>query len=127
MSWTGDQLVGDLADAIKRFHILLPGWWFSVGLCHVSADATVAPDSAGADRDLLEMRFFDQGFSADIMPPATMAKSLIKATVMGMLARDAYREHGTEQAAIAAIEALGIVYEPRVPPPPFNPSLPQDE
>lgn len=113
MSWNGDIFVGDLTEAIRRFHILLPGWWFSVGLCHVSADATVAPDRAGCDADLLKMRFFDSGFSADIMPPATMAKSLIQATIMGMLARDAYREHGTEQSAIEAVEALGIKYEPR--------------
>lgn len=118
--WTATGLVGDLPAAIARFHSLLPGWWFSVGVCHVSADATVAPDRAGQDFDLLKMKFFDEGFSANIMPPATMAQSLCAATDMGVAARMAYRALGTEAAAIAAIESMGIVYEPRRPPPPFE-------
>jgi hypothetical protein len=113
MNWTANGFVGDLQSAIERFHRLLPGWWFSVGLCHVSADATVAPDRAGCDADLLKMRFFDEGFSADIMPPATMADSLRDATDMAIVAAAAYRAQGTEQAAIDAVNALGIVYEPR--------------
>jgi hypothetical protein len=119
--WTAHNLTGDLTAAIERFHVLLPGWWFSVGLCHVSADATVAPDRAGIDHDLLTMRFFDEGFSADLLPPSTMATALTKATAMGLLARNAYRLRGSEAEAISAIEEVGIKYEPRVPPPPYEP------
>lgn len=113
MTWAADNFVGDLPEAIAQFYRLLPGWWFSVGVCHVSADATCAPDTAGCDGHLAKLRFFDEGFSADIMPPATMADALRAATEMAMVARAAYRIYGTEDAARRAVAGLGIAYEPR--------------
>lgn len=86
MFWTADN-TGDLEQAIAEFHLALPGWWFSVGLCHVTADATVAPDSAGQDAWLLVHKVFDEGFDAALAPPATMADALRAATSLGHTAK----------------------------------------
>lgn len=88
--WTAEKQVGNLEAAIKAFHIQLPGWWYSVGACHVSADASCAPDSAGKDRELLDIRLFDNGFDADLHPPATMADALISVTKKALAARRAH-------------------------------------
>lgn len=88
--WTGEKQTGNLVAAIEYFHSRLPGWWFSVGSCHVSADATVAPDRAGCDAELLRYRFFDSGFDCDFYPPLTMADALIRATDIAAKARDAF-------------------------------------
>jgi hypothetical protein len=97
MSWTAEKQTGDLVKAIAYFNEKLPGWLFSVGVCHVSADATVCPDSAGADADALfhsgdrtVTAFFDTGFDVDLHPPATMADALIMVTDRARAARDAY-------------------------------------
>lgn len=94
MVWTGETQTGDLTAAIAYFQKQLPGWWFSVGSCHVSADASCAPDTAGCDGDLAKMRFFDEGFHADMYPPATMADALRYVTDAAKYARDEYRQTG---------------------------------
>lgn len=55
----------DLASAIVEFECALPGWWWSVGTCSVSRDASCGPDRAGPDADLLTRREFDGGFHCD--------------------------------------------------------------
>ena len=96
MFWNGEKQTGDLTAAIEYFHSKLPGWWFSVGSCHVSADASVAPDSAGQDEWLYRhedrevVKYFDSGFHLDLLPPATMADSLRKLTDIAWLARDTF-------------------------------------
>lgn len=55
----------DLAAAIADFERLLPGWWWSVGTCSVSRDASCAPDRTGPDAHLLNDRLFDNGFHCD--------------------------------------------------------------
>lgn len=114
MAWIADN-TGDLTAAVEYFHSKLPGWWFSVGVCHVSADATVAPDSAGADgaalfhsgdRDVVH--FFDSGFEVDLLPPATMADALIRATDLAYAARDAYFVRRKLSDAVAALADLGV-------------------
>jgi hypothetical protein len=104
MFWTGNDQVGDLSAAVDYFNSKLPGWWFSVGACHVSADASCAPDTAGCDADLLTLAspFFDGGFDCDLLPPATMADALRRVTDYAVAARDAYRREGTIEAADAA-------------------------
>lgn len=104
MAWTGEGLSGDLPGAIAYFESKLPGWWFSVGYCHVSADASCSPDSAGQDFDLLDHRFFDEGFDIDLPPPATMADALVAVTDMAVRCRDAFRSTGTISAAVQALE-----------------------
>lgn len=66
---------------IREFRKQLPGWWFSIGECSVSSDASCGPDVAGPDANLLKQKTFDEGFHADLVPPATMADAL--AHVMG--------------------------------------------
>lgn len=109
MTWVANN-TGDLVAAIEYFHERLPGWWFSVGVCHVSADATVAPDSAGCDADLLResTRYFDGGFDTALLPPATMADALRRATDIALLARDRYLVRNKVSDAIEALAAIGV-------------------
>jgi hypothetical protein len=79
----------------------------------VSADATVAPDTAGIDEDLLKnadrevVKFFDDGFQVDLLPPATMADALIRATDLAYASRIAYRSHHRLADAVAALKEMG--------------------
>lgn len=72
----------DLVLAIAEFRAKLPGWWFTVGECSVSCDATVGPDVAYASDDML--RLFDEGFDGDLRQPSTMADALRRATALAM-------------------------------------------
>ena len=85
--WQPEDLAA-LVEAVKRLERELPGWWWSVGACHVSADASIgpinrpwthasiAPDRVGPAAHLLEDRLFDGGFHCDLRQPATCAQSL---------------------------------------------------
>ena len=75
----------DLVHAISEFERRLPGWWFTIGYCSVSTDASCGPDRNGPDADLLEaerhlpadQRVFDDGFHCDdSSADATCARSL---------------------------------------------------
>lgn len=55
----------DLASAIREFETALPGWWWSIGHCSVSRDASCGPDLNGPDKHLLEIPLFDEGFHID--------------------------------------------------------------
>lgn len=59
------QNAADLAAAIVEFEEKLPGWWWSIGSCSVSRDASCGPDRTGQDADLLADREFDEGFHHD--------------------------------------------------------------
>jgi len=84
----GSENLMALLDAIQRLEKELPGWWWSVGSCHVSADASIGPinrpwthasigpDSAGPDAILLDDKLFDGGFHCDLCQPATCAEAL---------------------------------------------------
>jgi len=74
--WLTAPAIG-LEEAIRRFKADLPGWWFSVGECQVSCDASCAPtrDSehialVGTDEP------FDSGFMVDLAQPSTLAEAL---------------------------------------------------
>lgn len=54
-----------LAIAIAEFETALPGWWWSVGSCSLTRDASCGPDRAGPDAALLAIRLFDDGFHHD--------------------------------------------------------------
>ena len=94
--WTGNDQVGDLPAAIAYFNSKLPGWWFSVGACHVSADASCAPDTAGVDHALLKIWDFDAGFDVDLYPPATMADALRAVTDKAVAAKARFLDLGSE-------------------------------
>jgi len=66
-----------LEAAIADFKVALPGWWFSVGECQVSADASCGPTRESEHIGLVSVdRRFDDGFHADLPQPATMADAL---------------------------------------------------
>lgn len=82
--------VDDLIVMIREFEETLPGWWWSLGNCHVSRDASCGPDSTGPDADLLEMREFDSGFHCDSRMD-TLASSLRNVMEQALAARGDYR------------------------------------
>lgn len=66
-----------LEQAIARFKADLPGWWFSVGECQVSADASCGPTRESAHLHLIPLDSrFDSGFHVDLPQPATLADAL---------------------------------------------------
>ena len=74
--WHTTEATG-LEKAIADFKEVLPGWWFSVGECQVSADASCAPTRESPHIKLIKFnRAFDDGFHADLPQPATMADAL---------------------------------------------------
>lgn len=81
IAWAVKELKPDhaaeLADAIREFERALPGWWYTVGTCSVSRDASCGPERTGPDAGLLVSRVFDDGFHHDDRDPgSTMAGSL---------------------------------------------------
>lgn len=83
--------MSDLDKALARLAEVLPGWWWRVGSCSVSADATIGPDRAGPDADLLALRDFDEGFDGDLRQPATVAENL--AIDRALIAREVAMGH----------------------------------
>lgn len=84
-TWQPER-TSDLISAIARLERDLPGWWWRVGACHVSADATIGPDRIGPAAHLLQLRGFDEGFDCDIRQPASVAEALNGAIDMALLA-----------------------------------------
>lgn len=78
-----------LDEAIAKFEAELPGWWWSLGFCSVSADASCAPDIAGPDAALLKHKRFDEGFHADLRQPATCVEALMNVLAQGKAAKAA--------------------------------------
>lgn len=74
-SWQPESTY-DLMQAIARLENELPGWWWSVGACHVSSDASIAPDRKGPAADLLIEKIFDDGFHYDLQRPSSCADAL---------------------------------------------------
>ncbi len=88
-----------LAHAIEAFEAALPGWWWSVGTCSISRDASCGPDRNGCDARLLflddqdALRLFDNGFHADLDDPdATVADALKHVMEQAIAAK---QTHGT--------------------------------
>ena len=52
-------------EAIKRFEKEFPDWWWSIGKCFVSRDASCGPQRKSKDGHLLNDRVFDNGFHSD--------------------------------------------------------------
>ncbi len=68
---------------------VLPDWWWSIGVCSVSADSTLGPDRQGVDATLLELpdRRFDEAFSLDVRD-GHPCLSTIENLVLARMARD---------------------------------------
>lgn len=68
---------GGIEAAIAEFKRRLPDWWYSLGECQVSCDATCAPTSHSADMDMIPLdERFNAGFQADLRQPSSLAASL---------------------------------------------------
>lgn len=94
--WPTDCHAG-LEAAIAEFKAALPGWWFSVGECQVSCDASCSPTRESPDIALIPRDSrFDAGFHADIAQPATLADALRDAMQQAVAARAQLEEtaHG---------------------------------
>lgn len=74
--WITSEPTG-LEAAIIEFKAKLPGWWYSVCECQVSADASCAPTRESEDIKLVDSDDrFDAGFHVDLPQPATLADAL---------------------------------------------------
>jgi hypothetical protein len=94
-----------LFKAIVAFRAELPGWWFTVGECSVSADASCGPDVAGPDAGLLKRRQFDAGFHADLPQPANMADALADVLAQAIEARRAETSGSARESAVGEADA----------------------
>ena len=72
----------ELLEAVARLERELPGWWWRVGHCHVSSDASIAPDyNDPVHQDRLYQEWPDddimgEGFHVDLPQPSTLAAAL---------------------------------------------------
>lgn len=86
MAWQTSRPDG-LEEAITAFKRQLPGWWFTVGECQVSADASCGPTRESPHIALIAKdRRFDDGFHADLPQPASMADALEAVTADALAA-----------------------------------------
>jgi hypothetical protein len=82
----------DLVVAIERIERELPGWWWSVGACHVSSDASVwttgrasvGPDMRGPLNWIVDDPVCDAGFHCDLQQPSSCAEALNGAIDMAL-------------------------------------------
>lgn len=73
-----DKPQNDLEAAIAEFKAAMPGWWYSVGECQVSCDASCAPTSESPHVHLIRDTDdpFNGGFHADLRQPSSLAEAL---------------------------------------------------
>ena len=84
----------DLAVAIKIFEANLPGWWWGIGSCSISRDASCGLDMNGPDAYLLkltETRLFDEGFHHDDKE-GTLADALGNVMEQALEAREKWKK-----------------------------------
>lgn len=105
-AWTVAPPLG-LENAIEEFKAALPGYWFTVGECQVSADASCGPTVESPDIALIPLdRQFDDGFHADLPLPATMADALRNVQAQAIEARRAETETGSvHESAVGNADA----------------------
>ena len=94
-----------LEQALEAFKAEFPGWWWMVGECRISCDASIAmdkydigPDGNHPDSDLIGYRTFDDGFDADLPQPSTVVDALLHVMDEARIARREFRA-GTKAAA----------------------------
>jgi hypothetical protein len=89
--------VYDLQLIIAVIEREMPGWWWSGGVCSVSAHASCGPDASGGDAWLLSDKRFDGGFHADLDQPAQLADALRAAFTEARAARrSAYEKQASK-------------------------------
>ncbi|WP_257540618.1 hypothetical protein [Sphingobium sp. CFD-1] len=66
-----------LEAMIARFKQALPGWWYSLGECEKSCDASCGPTRDSDDLALIPHdERFNSGFHCDLPQPSTLAEAL---------------------------------------------------
>jgi hypothetical protein len=85
--WCAGGSSAGLEEAIETLQRELPDWWWSLGNCHISADATIGPDYAGRDAHLLKLKEFDEGIDGSLLHPATVAEALLHAIELAKKAK----------------------------------------
>lgn len=102
--WQGPH---GLELAIIEFKLALPGWWFTVGECQVSADASCGPTRESPEIDLIKYdRRFDDGFHADLPQPASIADALRNVMTQAAQAIEARRAVNAEGGAVGDESAV---------------------
>lgn len=94
--WPTDCHSG-IETVIAEFKRRLPGWWFSLGECQVSCDASCAPTGLSPHVALAATDDrFNAGFHIDLPQPSTLAKALqtVMIEALDALAASAASEGG---------------------------------
>lgn len=67
----------NLEETVATFKEALPDWWYSVGECQVSCDASCGPTRLSDDIKLVPLDSrFNEGFHADLEQPSSVAEAL---------------------------------------------------
>lgn len=67
-----------IENVIARFRRELPNWWYSLGECQVSCDASCAPTSESPDLALIPKDDrFNSGFHVDVPQPSKLSSALL--------------------------------------------------
>lgn len=67
-----------IEKVIEKFREELPNWWYSLGECQVSCDASCAPTSLSPDIGLIPQdERFNSGFHADVPQPSKLSHALL--------------------------------------------------
>lgn len=69
---------GGIEKIIAKFKQELPGWWYSLGECQISCDASCAPTSESRDISLIPQDDrFNSGFHVDVPQPSKLSSALL--------------------------------------------------
>ena len=86
----------DLQTAIIEFEKALPGWWYSLGICSVSRDASCGPESLVQTRPCWKSGSSIAGFHCDDHhPDSTMADALRNVMAQAIEAKARVSEMGS--------------------------------
>jgi len=83
-----------LDQAVTLFTKELPGWWWSVGDCEISAHASCGPNRSGPDGNLIDIEstVFDSGFHVDLRQPSAPAQVLLNVLEQAKACKAAYNK-----------------------------------
>lgn len=91
------EFLRDITWAIAVFRHALPGWWFRVGLCTLTGDASIGPDfrsDVAPSKEIIDR--YDDGFHADLEPGNGLqrcARALLHCTVQAKYAMWTEADH----------------------------------
>lgn len=84
----------DAEEALSLVRYMLPGWWWTTGLCALTGHASIGPDAGAPNaaelQPLLDSDIFANGFDADLAPGDGMhrvCRALIHCLVQAVAAK----------------------------------------